>query len=219
MPLTRKQFIQRANILSGISTEFSFRISKPATPKDVAWRQKQVSRPIPEGLTELATQVGSRIYIDWTLDPKKIASSNSSTDFSYTGSFEFNFFETNLDLLEGWEDCFMNWQDYWPKKPLFTYAELFPVFDPGNGDLVVCLVGNNETGAVYYLSHDPAEDESGWTRIGESYQQFVTILSQLWFPTLDWETSLQHFYDKRQNCVSAHTQAGQELLSLIEECC
>lgn len=216
MSMNRQRIIEQANILAGISSEFSFRISKPASLKDIAWRQKQLERPIPQDLIKLATQVASRIHLSWTLDSSKAANPDSPEPFNYTGGFEFNFFETDLAMLKSWEDCFTNWEDYGTEAPLYSYEEIFPVFDPGNGDLIVCLIGKNETGALYNICHDPAEGENGWIKLADSYEQFVLTLSQLWFPDLDWDTSLEHFYDKNNKVISFKSEAGLELDRLIQ---
>jgi hypothetical protein len=199
--LSRKEIIERASTLAPLCSEFEFKISKPATPKQVAWRQKQVNRPIPNGLADFAMQCASRVLIHWELDPKKVGDVEFQKDVQGSGSFEFNFFGTDVSLLDGWEDSFVNWKEYRSEPNPFDYAAIFPLFAVGNGDLIVSLIEGSEAGAVYYLDHEGGDGD--WKRLATSCEQFLDTLAKLWFPELDWSYSLELFYDEHQKVITA----------------
>lgn len=204
MPLNRTDIIERASVLANLSGDFEFKISKRATDKDVRWRQGKIDRPIPEGISDLATSTASRIFIQWELDPRIGRDVEFGVDVHGFGSFEFNFFRTDLSGIDGWEDS--GWDDS------FAYEDIFPVFDVGNGDILVCLIGGSDKGAIYYLDHEGYEDSK---RVADSYDQFVTTLARLWFPDLDWHDSLAKFYDEDRRIVSADTELAREFDAFI----
>lgn len=206
--LSRAEIIERANLLAGISETFEFRISKPATVKEIAWRRKQIPVPIPEGVSELAAHTASRIYIQWQLDARNLADKELDPEFCDSGDFEFNFFRTDLSTLEGWQDSFVNWKNYRQSPNPFAYEEVFPVFSVGNGDILVSIIGENDNGAIYYLDHEGGDGD--WRRLANSYDQFVTTLARLWFPSLDWYDSLERFYDEDQKILSDQTHLARQ---------
>lgn len=214
MSIPRTEIIRRANILAGISGEFEFRISKPATEKDISWRQKQVKRPIPEGISKLAAETASRIFIQWSIDFGNISDQIADHDTPSGGYFEFNFFNTDLSGLDGWEDSFTDWQDYRDEPNPFAYEDIFPIFNVGNGDILVTMIGGSDKGAIYYLDHEGGDGD--WMRIADSYDQFINTLTELWFPSLDWYGSLENYYDEERRIISAETSAGRQLDEFIQ---
>jgi hypothetical protein len=213
MPLQRTDIIERANVLAGLSGDFEFRISKPATEKNVSWRQKQINRPIPKEISDLATHTASQIFIKWELDPNKVPDVEFEREVQGVGSFEFNFFKTDLSGLDGWEDSFTNWKDYREEPNPFGYEDIFPVFDVGNGDILVAMIGGSDKGAIYYLDHDGGDGD--WRRLADSYDQFIVTLAQLWFPALDWYGSLENFYDEDRRIVSADSSLARQFDAFI----
>ncbi|TLD69010.1 hypothetical protein FEM03_20335 [Phragmitibacter flavus] len=209
----RKALIERAFHLGRISSEYTFKISKPATIKQTQWRQKQVSKPIPSGITELAAQTASRIELHWDLTPEIVTAPEFDDQFPTSGMFEFNFFETDLSLLEGWKHSFTHWQEYRKEPNPFEFDELFPIFGLINGDLIVEVIGERERHAIYYLDHENGSGD--WQRLASSYMTFIQTLSNLWFPNLEWHDSLELFYDHDQKQLSVNTPFSSRWIDLI----
>jgi hypothetical protein len=215
MTITREKWSAKAALLSGISSEFTFKYSKLATLKQVNWRQKQVTRPIPQGIRNFACAVASRLELRWDLMPEIISQSTFEDDFPRSGEFEFNFYETDMNKLDGWEHSFTHWQDYRPAPNPFDFSEIFPVFGIMTGDLIVELIGERERGAIYYLDHESGAGD--WRRLAESYEDFLTTLSELWFPAFEWYGSLDKFYDPITNRLSAETPFAKRLSAFMAE--
>jgi hypothetical protein len=215
MKLSLQEFSQRAARLAAVSADYSYSFSKCATEKQVNWRQKQVTRPIPEGIKGFALQVASRVELHWKFRPEIADLESFNEDFPTSGEFEFNFFETDLNKLDGWEHSFTHWQDYREAPNPFDFNELFPVFAMMNGDLIVELIGEREKGAIYYLDHECGSGD--WKRLADSYDGFLSTLSTLWFPDLEWHDSLDQFYDHDLNRLSVETPFAKRWIAFMEE--
>ena len=215
MKLILHEWCKRAALLAGVSSEFTFRFSKCVTEKQASWRQKQVSRPIPQGITDLGREVASRLELRWELKPEIVALESFEDEFPTAGEFESNFFETDLTKLDGWEDSFTNWQNYRSTPNPFDLGELFPVFGIINGDLIVELIGDRERGAIYYLDHESGSGD--WKRLAGSFEEFVLTLHELWFPGIEWCDCLERFYDPVANRLSADTPFAKRWIAFIEE--
>lgn len=215
MKLNLQEFSQRAARLTAVSADYSYSFSKCATEKQVNWRQKQVTRPIPRGTKDFACEVASRIELRWEFRPEIMNAESFNEDFPTSGEFEFNFFETDLNKLDGWEHSFSHWQDYRETQNPFDFDEIFPVFGLMNGDLIVELIGEREKGAIYYLDHESGSGD--WKRLAESYDQFLLTLSMLWFPALEWHDSLDRFYDTDLNRLSVDTPFAKGWVMYMED--
>lgn len=203
MPFTRDDWANKAAKLAGISSEFTFKFSKPATGKQANWRQKQIDRPIPSGMREFAFSIASRLELRWELKPEVAEYDLFQEEYPVCGEFEFNFFETDVTKLGGWEHSFTHWQEYRKEPNPFNFDELFPVFGIMTGDLIIELIGEREKGSIYYLDHESGSGD--WKRLANSYETFLVTLSDLWFPSLDWHDSLEKFYDPETNRLSSDT--------------
>jgi hypothetical protein len=215
MPFARKDWELKAAKLAKVSSEFTFKFSKCATEKQFNWRQNQLSRPIPGGIRELACVIASRIELRWELMPEIVGHSLFQEEFLTSGDIEFNFFETDLTKLDGWEHSFTHWQEYRTEANPFDFEELFPVFGIMNGDLIIELIGDRERGAIYYLDHESGSGD--WKRLAESYSEFLTMLADLWFPSLDWNDSLEKFYDPVTNRLSSDTPFAKRWKTFMAE--
>lgn len=213
MNLNKQSLIERMAHLALCCSDFSIQLSKPATTKEMSWRQKQVLRTIPESILRVATDIGSRVHISWTLESRFYERSDFLEEFPNTGYFAFNFYETTLDSLEGWEHSFSHWQEYGNKAPPFGYEDLFPVFSLDNGDLIVEIIGQQEQGAIYYLDHDGGSGD--WMRLAASYDQFIDVIAALWFPDLNWYGSLDIFYDHEQRQLSLEVPISKSWCEFI----
>ncbi len=211
MPLTRIDIINRAACLGRLSTEFEFSIGKPATTQQIAWRQKQLDRPIPDGLTDFAKHNSARVILEWELDPALVADSDFLEGFPENGGFHFNFYETSLKSLALWEDSFINWADYRAQPSPFSFDDIFPVFETGDGDIIVLISAEQDFGALYYIDH--AGGAGDWQRLASSYDQFLNTLARLWFPPLDWNSSLSYFHDVNLGAISAETEFSQKWIA------
>jgi hypothetical protein len=215
MPFTREDWALKAAKLASVSSEFTFMFSKCATDKQVNWRQNQLSRPIPGGIRELACGIASRLELRWELLPEIVSHDSFHEEFLTSGDFAFNFFETDLAKLEGWEHSFTHWQEYRTEANPFDFAELFPVFGIMNGDLIIELIGDRERGAIYYLDHESGSAD--WKRLAGSYAEFLTTLADLWFPSIDWYDSLEKFYDPVTNRLSPDTPFAKRWKTFMAE--
>jgi hypothetical protein len=203
IPFTREAWELKAAKLASVSSEFAFKFSKCATEKQVNWRQNQLHRPIPTGIRDFASGIASRLELRWELMPEMLDHDLFEEEYLTSGDFEFNFYETALSKLDGWEHSFTHWQAYRKEANPFDFAEIFPVFGVMNGDLIIELIGDRERGAIYYLDHESGSGD--WRRLAESYAEFLTTLEDLWFPSLDWHDSLHKFYDLATNRLSPDT--------------
>lgn len=215
MKLNRQEWSKRAALLAGVSSEFMFQFSKCVTEKQVNWRQKQLPRPIPRGIRDLGSEVASRIELRWEIKPEIAALESFDDDFPTSGEFKFNFFETDLTKLDGWEHSFSHWQEYRSEPNPFDFGELFPIFGIMNGDLIIELTGDRECGAIYYLDHESGSGD--WKRLAESYAEFLTTLAELWFPAIDWHDSLEKFHDPVTNRLSSDTPFAKRWKAFMEK--
>ncbi len=215
MKLTREEWSRKAALVAPISSDFTFQFSKCATEKQVNWRQKQVHRPIPQGIRDFAGGIASRLELRWDLRPEVIAQQLFEDDFPSSGWFDFNFYETDLNKLDGWEHSFTHWQDYRPTPNPYDFKEIFPVFGLMNGDLIVELIGERDRGTIHYLDHESGSGD--WKRLAGSYEEFLSTLSDLWFPDLEWHGSLDKFYDPVANKLSAETHFAKRWIAFMAE--
>ena len=215
MKLNRHDWSKRAALLAGLSSEFAFRFSKCVTEKQVNWRQKQIARPIPQGIKDLGCEVASRIELRWDLKPEITAHESFDDDFPTSGEFEFNFFETDLTKLDGWQDSFTNWRNYRSAPNPFDYDELFPAVAIMTGDLIVELIGDRERGAIYYLDHESGSGD--WKRLASTYEDFLATLYELWFPGFEWYDCLEKFHDPIANRLSAETPFAKRWKAFMAE--
>jgi hypothetical protein len=214
MNLDRDNIIDRAFKLARISREFSFKISRPATRKDIMWRQKHVEHSIPPELVRFASDTASRVSLEWEIQSVKERECQSGETFPKRGSFEFNFYSTDLSVLDDrWTDAFAKWQEFGAEPNPFEVKDVFPVFKLMSGDLIVAIIGEHERGAIYYLDHEGGAND--WTRLAVSYGSFLTTLAELWFPSMEWWDSLEKFYDKNKCAISTGTDFSKRWISFI----
>jgi hypothetical protein len=215
MKLIRQKWSKRAALIAGASSEFTFRFSKCVTEKQANWRQKQIARPIPQGIRDFGSEVASRLELRWEIKPEISALESFDDDFPTSGEFESNFFETDPSKLDGWEDSFTNWQNYRSAPNPFDFDELFPVFGIMTGDLIVELIGDRERGAIYYLDHESGSGD--WKRLADTYEEFLSTLHELWFPGFEWHDCLEKFHDPIANRLSAETPFAKRWNAFMAE--
>lgn len=209
MPLSRNELVERINCLVRISSEFDVRVDRCVSKIAAARRQKQFDPPIPQEISNFAQQTASRVFISCNLDHDKFPDEEFDFDLEVFGFFDFNFFETDLSALEGWEDSFVNWKNYRDSPNPFRFEDIFPVFQVANGDLIVSIIDGEDLGAIYYMDHECGDGD--WRRLADSYEQFIDTLAKLWFPPLDWYNSLELFYDNNRRIITADCDLARQV--------
>lgn len=203
----RKKIIDNAHCLARVSEDFLFEFSKPAEKSQIAWREKQIGRAIPEALKSLALQCASRIEVHWCVFPETKDLLGCVSEYDFCGDFSFNIYNFDFTNWNGWKESFDNWHNYSNSPPSYPFEALFPVFELGNGDVIATVVTGNDEGSVIYLDHEGGDGD--WKRLAPTIEWFIDSVIDLGFPGLEW-SSINLFYDEKLQRISTTTDFAEE---------